>query len=117
MGFGQSKVQNPTIKRSPPLQMIDTSLFSNKGLNCPTFGNENMRNRFSEYNWSSEADCDAALNAQGYSMKPQGRFMRPEFRDQQIPRTDAFGRPLRGGRRKKTLRKNKKVRKTKSKKI
>ena len=116
MGFGQSKVQNPTIKRSPPLQMIDTSLFSNKGLNCPTSGNENMRDRFSEYNWSSVNDCDAALNAQGYSMQPQRQISRPQFRDQQLPLRDAFGRPLRGGRRKKTIRKNKKARKTMTKK-
>ena len=88
MGFGQSKVQKPAIKRSPPLQMIDTSLFSNKGLNCPTSGNENMRDRFSEYNWSSVNDCDAALNAQGYSImmnRPSSErtqcSLRDKFRD------------------------------------
>ena len=116
MGFGQSKVQKPAIKRSPPLQMIDTSLFSIKGLNCPTSGNENMRDRFSEYNWSSADDCDAALNEKGYSMQHQRQISRPQFRDQQLPRTDPWGRPLRGGRRKKTLGKNKKARKTMTKK-
>lgn len=98
--FSQSKNLKPPAKRFPPLTMIDTSLYSNKGLNCPLGENDSSRNP--AYIWDSYDDCKRARDAQGYSMQTPRQIMNPRFRYD--------------GGKKKTIRKNKKVRKTKSKK-